>query len=154
MKQPSVLFVTESQSPPIYSADGEATRRAWDVVTERTWRGEREGAHPRVSSYPTGFAVGVRRARKTVRWTVFTDERAGRPWKGFSVRKTGPYGFSAREPPQEATGKAAGDRWDGVRHARKMIQWIIFSAERAGRPWLSVPVPGSRRMREPPAKEN
>ena len=25
----------------------------------------------------------------------------------------------------------------GVRHARKMIQWIIFSAERAGRPWVS-----------------
>ena len=25
---------------------------------------------------------GVRRARKTIRWIVFTDERAGRPWRG------------------------------------------------------------------------
>ena len=25
---------------------------------------------------------GVRRARKSVRWTDFTDERAGRPWRG------------------------------------------------------------------------
>ena len=60
--------------------------------------------------------LGVLSARKMVRWTIFSEERAGRPW----------------------------NRWDGVRHARKMIQWIIFSAERAGRPWLSVPVPGSR----------
>ena len=58
--------------------------------------------------------AGVRRARKSVRWTDFTDERAGRPWMGFSVRKTGPCGFSAREPPQEAKGKAEqGEAWEG-----------------------------------------
>ena len=31
----------------------------------------------------------------------------------------------------------------GGRSARKMIQWIIFRAERAGRPWLRIPFPGA-----------
>ncbi len=58
---------------------------------------------------------GVRRARKTIQWIVFTDERAGRPWVSqVSTPKSLPL--------------------EGVRRARKMIRWIVFTDERAGRP--------------------
>ena len=62
------------------------------MVSERS-----TGAHPReypyipakpdwagVSERKTFFAdlpPGVARARKTVLWTVFTEQRAGRPWE-------------------------------------------------------------------------
>ena len=49
--------------------------------------------------------------------------------------------FAARESRRDERQRRGGSRQGGLR-ARKMSQWLIFTEERAGRPWLCPPAEG------------
>ena len=49
--------------------------------------------------------------------------------------------FAARESRRDERQRRGGSR-KGVLRARKIVQWTIFTDERAGRPWLCPPIEG------------
>ena len=75
---------------------------------------------------------GAVSTRKTVQWTVFTEQRAGRPWDNFSEQRAGRprAGIFAEQEQNSFIAPLS----PGVRRARTTVRWTVFSENRPAGP--------------------